>query len=145
MDTYSNQYHYIIYSDIYSFEEFILTIKFILSSTYFTFNNIIYKQIFGTLLYVLFISLVETGVIVIILLVGIGVIVVILSVVHSNHFANTRRRDSRVPSCTADTNSLPSLVMSALESALEERDSKSIDAQNITFSVIFLLLFCFCF
>jgi len=35
---------------IIPFDEFVSIIKFILSSTYFTFNNVTYKQTFGTLM-----------------------------------------------------------------------------------------------
>jgi len=41
---------YIQYNTNISKNEFILVIKFVLSSTYFTFNNVIYKQIYGTLM-----------------------------------------------------------------------------------------------
>jgi len=48
MDSISERWSYIQRNTKISKNEFLIAIKFVLSSTYFTFNNIIYKQTYGT-------------------------------------------------------------------------------------------------
>jgi len=48
MDGISNRWVHIKQFTNISRNDFLMAIKFVLSSTYFTFNNIIYKQTFGT-------------------------------------------------------------------------------------------------
>lgn len=47
IDSIKRRWHYIGKETTFLLNKFIIAISFILSSTYFTFNNIIYKQTFG--------------------------------------------------------------------------------------------------
>jgi len=48
MESVTNRWNYIEYNTSLPKSEFLLAVKFVLDSTFFTFNNIVYRQVFGT-------------------------------------------------------------------------------------------------